>query len=83
VAGFQGLVNSVRATGATNIIMIGGLAYSNDLSQWLQFKPADPMNNLAAFAHVYNFNSCSNSSCWDSPARPGGGPGAAVADRDR
>jgi hypothetical protein len=70
VAGFQGLVNTVRATGATNIIMIGGLAYSNDLSQWLQFKPTDPMNNLAAFAHVYNFNSCSNSSCWDSTFAP-------------
>jgi len=70
VAGFQGLVNTVRATGATNIIMIGGLAYSNDLSQWLQFKPTDPMNNLAAFAHVYNFNSCSSSSCWDSTFAP-------------
>jgi hypothetical protein len=70
VAGFQSLVNSVRSTGASNIIMIGGLAYSNDLTQWLQFKPTDPMNNLAAFAHVYNFNSCSSTSCWDSQLAP-------------
>jgi len=66
VAGFQSLVNSVRATGATNVIMIGGLAYSNNLSQWLTYKPTDSLNNLAAFAHIYNFNTCANTSCWDS-----------------
>jgi hypothetical protein len=70
VAGFQTLVNSVRATGATNVVMIGGLAYSNDLSQWLQYKPTDSRNNLAAFAHVYNFNTCSNTSCFDSTFGP-------------
>jgi hypothetical protein len=70
VAGFQSLVNSVRSAGATNIIMIGGLAYSNDLTQWLAFKPSDPLNNLAAFAHIYNFNSCANTSCFDSQLAP-------------
>ncbi|MGI5243733.1 cellulase family glycosylhydrolase [Dactylosporangium sp. CA-139066] len=70
VAGFQSLVNAVRATGATNVIMIGGLAYSNDLTQWLQYKPTDPQNNLAAFAHIYNFNSCSSTSCFDSQMAP-------------
>jgi hypothetical protein len=70
VAGFQSLVNSVRATGATNIIMIGGLAYSNDLTQWLTYKPSDPLNNLAAFAHVYNFNTCANTSCYDTQFGP-------------
>ncbi|WP_432827333.1 cellulose binding domain-containing protein [Dactylosporangium sp. CA-092794] len=70
VAGFQSLVNAVRATGATNVIMIGGLAYSNDLTQWLQYKPADPQNNIAAFAHIYNFNSCSNTSCYDAQLAP-------------
>nr|BFE61925.1 cellulase family glycosylhydrolase [Dactylosporangium thailandense] len=70
VAGFQSLVNAVRATGATNVIMIGGLAYSNDLTQWLQYKPTDPQNNIAAFAHIYNFNTCSNTSCYDSQLAP-------------
>jgi endoglucanase len=70
VAGFQSLVDTVRATGATNVIMIGGLAYSNDLSQWLTYKPKDPLNNLAAFAHIYNFNSCANTSCWTSQLAP-------------
>jgi endoglucanase len=70
VAGFQSLVNSVRATGATNVIMLGGLAYSNDASQWLQYKPTDSTGNLAAFAHVYNFNTCSSTSCYDSTFAP-------------
>jgi hypothetical protein len=65
VAGFQSLVNTVRATGATNVIMIGGLAYSNDASQWLEYMPKDPRNNLMAFAHVYNFNECSNVACYE------------------
>jgi endoglucanase len=70
VAGFQTLVNSVRATGATNVIALGGLAYSNDLSQWLAYKPADPRNNLLAAVHVYNFNKCASTSCWDSQLAP-------------
>lgn len=70
VAGMQTLVNTVRATGATNILMLGGLAYSNDLSQWLQNKPNDPLNNLAASFHLYNFNACSNTSCWNSQVAP-------------
>jgi hypothetical protein len=63
--------------------MIGGLAYSNDLTQWLTYKPSDPLNNLAAFAHIYNFNTCSNTSCYDSQIGPGRGAGAAGAHRDR
>jgi len=70
VAGFQSLVNAVRATGATNVILLGGLAYSNDLTQWLQYKPTDSTGNLAASAHIYNFNSCSNTSCYDSQLAP-------------
>jgi endoglucanase len=70
VAGFQSLVSAVRATGATNVIQVGGLAFSNDLTQWLQFKPTDPTGNLMAFAHIYNFNSCSSTSCFDSQMAP-------------
>lgn len=66
VAGMQSLVNAVRATGATTPLMLGGLAYSNDLSQWLQYKPTDPANNLIASTHIYNFNACSSTSCWNS-----------------
>jgi endoglucanase len=70
VAGMQSLVDAVRGTGATNVIMLGGLAWSNDLSQWLTYKPTDSTGNLMAAWHTYNFNSCSNTSCWDSTVAP-------------
>ena len=70
VAGMQSMVNTVRGTGATNILMAGGLAYANDLSQWLQNEPNDPLHNLAASWHLYNFNACISSSCCDSQVEP-------------
>jgi hypothetical protein len=63
-------VDAVRATGAENVILAGGLAYSNDLGQWLTYKPHDPAGNLAASYHVYNFNTCSSTSCWNSTLAP-------------
>jgi hypothetical protein len=69
-AGMQTLVNTVRATGATNVLMLGGLAWSNDLTGWLANEPTDPMNNLAASTHIYNFNACANTSCWNSQDAP-------------
>ncbi|GHJ41767.1 glycoside hydrolase family 5 protein [Streptomyces sp. TS71-3] len=70
VAGFQSLVDAVRKTGNTDVILLGGLAYSNDLTQWLAYAPKDPAGNLAAFAHLYNFNTCSSTSCFDSQLAP-------------
>ena len=70
VAGMQTLLDSVRATGATNVVMVSGLAWTNDLSQWQQYKPNDPLNNLAASWHAYSFNYCANVSCWDSQIAP-------------
>jgi len=66
VAGMQSLVNAVRATGATNVIMTAGLTWTNDLTQWLAYKPTDPQNNIVASWHSYNFNACVNVTCWDS-----------------
>jgi len=70
VAGMQAMVNAVRSTGASNVLMLGGLAYSNDLSQWNQYKPSDPTGNLAASWHSYSFNVCNSSSCWNSQIAP-------------
>ncbi|MFC0439875.1 cellulase family glycosylhydrolase [Kutzneria buriramensis] len=70
VAGTQSLVTAVRSAGADNVIMLGGLAYTNDLSQWLAYEPTDPLHNLAASWHSYNFNTCSSSSCWDNQIAP-------------
>ncbi|MFG2956705.1 cellulose binding domain-containing protein [Streptomyces sp. NPDC048291] len=70
VAGMQSLVDAVRGAGAKNVIMIGGLAYSNDLGQWLTYKPTDPAGNLVAAYHVYNFNTCASETCWNSTLAP-------------
>jgi len=70
VAGMQALVNAVRRTGAHNVILVGGLRWANDLSGWLSYRPADPGHNLAASWHSYNFNVCSNLSCWTSQVAP-------------
>jgi endoglucanase len=70
VAGMQTLVNAVRSTGATNVLMLGGLTWSNDLTQWLTYEPSDPDHNLVASWHSYNFNACSTQSCWTSQVAP-------------
>jgi endoglucanase len=69
-AGMQSLVNAVRATGAQQPLMLGGLGYSSDLSQWLTFKPTDSANQLVASFHLYNFSGCNTASCWDSTVAP-------------
>jgi endoglucanase len=70
VAGMQAMVNAVRSTGASNVLMLGGEEYSNDLTQWLQYKPTDPDGNLVASWHSYNFNTCSTQACWTSQITP-------------
>jgi endoglucanase len=70
VAGMQELVTAVRATGATNVLMLGGLDYANDLTQWLRYEPTDPLHNLAASWHSYNFNACNTVACWNSQIAP-------------
>jgi len=66
VAGMQSLVTAVRSTGADNVIMLGGLAWADDLTRWLSYMPADPDHDLVASWHSYSFNACSIRSCWTS-----------------
>ena len=66
VAGMQTLVDTIRATGADNVIIAGGLQYADDLTEWLKYEPKDPDHNLAASWHSYNFNRCNNLQCWQS-----------------
>lgn len=63
-AGMQQLVTTVRGTGATNVIMIAGWTYANTIGTWLTYEPTDPLNNLAASFHTYNYTGCSNTGCW-------------------
>jgi hypothetical protein len=70
VAGMQELVTSVRNTGARNVILLGGIQYTNRMSGWLAHKPTDPINNTAAAWHVYDFNQCKTTSCLDTELKP-------------
>jgi endoglucanase len=70
VAGMQTLVDTVRAAGADNVIMLGGLNYSNDLTGWLKYEPVDPDHNLVASWHSYSGNSCNTMSCWARQIAP-------------
>ena len=63
-AGMQQLVDAVRSTGARQPLMLGGLAWSNDLSGWLKWEPHDPLHQLVASFHLYNFNTCDTVDCW-------------------
>jgi hypothetical protein len=61
----QALVDAIRGTGARNLILLGGVQYSNTLTQWLASRPTDPLANIAAAWHAYNFNACVTQACWD------------------
>lgn len=66
VAGMQELITAVRNTGATNVIMLGGVQYANSLSHWLDNMPDDPAGQLVASDHTYPTNACNTSACWDA-----------------
>jgi endoglucanase len=53
--GLQSLVQTIRATGATQPIVVGGIDYNADLSRLLSYLPGDPLHQLVASAHVYDF----------------------------
>lgn len=59
-ANAQALVDVIRATGAKQLIIVGGVEYSRDLS-WVLDKPIDD-DNLAYAAHIYPAHSRYN---WD------------------
>jgi endoglucanase len=64
-AGMQSLVDAVRNTGATNVVMLGGLGWSGDLTKWKQYMPNDPLTQLVASWHVYDFGACgTDPTCW-------------------
>jgi endoglucanase len=52
-AGMQQMLDAVRATGATNLVLAGGENWSGDLAGWAAHAPHDSGSNLAASAHVY------------------------------
>ncbi len=70
VAGMQQLVDAVRSTGATTPLMVSGLAYATNLSQWRIYEPVDPEHQLIVSFHTYNFEGCNVDSCWNIRVAP-------------
>jgi endoglucanase len=69
--GMQHLLNVVRGTGATNVVMAGGPQYAGDLDRWARYAPVDPIGQLAASIHIYwrnkahpDYSPCYSASCW-------------------
>ena len=62
--GMKSLVAAVRAAGAAQPIILGGLDYANDLSGWREAAPAD--TQLIAGFHNYPNKPCGVQSCWSS-----------------
>jgi endoglucanase len=70
VAGMQQAVDVMRAAGFRGPIAIPGVAYANDLSQWLTHRPHDPLKQLVAEAHIYGGNTCSDVACFNRTLAP-------------
>ena len=69
-AGMQELVDAVRSTGATQPLLIGGVGWAGDPSQWEQHAPVDPLSSLVVSVHNYNFGGCKDAACWDATIGP-------------
>src|ERR1019366_1736318 len=52
-AGMQELLDAVRATGATNVVLTSTLQWSQQMDGWLKYKPTDPAGQLGAVWHAY------------------------------
>jgi hypothetical protein len=68
--GMQGALDAVRSTGARNVVLVSGIDWANNLSQWLTYRPSDPLGQLAAEAHVYGNNACGSNACLDAQVAP-------------
>jgi endoglucanase len=68
--GMQALVTTIRAVGATQPIMLGGLDYSSDETSWLTYMPTDPDHSLVVSFHTYNTTNCNTSACWNATVAP-------------
>ncbi len=53
VASMQDMITVIRAVGAANIVLVGTNAWDDDLSEWLDNVPTDPIGQMAATRHPY------------------------------
>jgi Cellulase (glycosyl hydrolase family 5) len=69
-AGMQQAVSVMRKAGYRGPIVIPGIDYANNLSNWLSHKPRDPLHQLMAEAHIYGKNTCSSVACFNRTLAP-------------
>ena len=65
VAGYDQLIDDVRFTGATNVILVAGTAFAANPRGFRSDLPADPIGQLAISVHVYNFNAAKSPKTWN------------------
>jgi endoglucanase len=66
-AGMNELIRAIRAVGAKNIVLAGGIFWAEMLTRWLDYQPDDPLQNLAASFHDYSFNTkCASPDCYNT-----------------
>lgn len=72
-AGMQQIVDTIRASGARNVVLVAGVSWAQDLSQWLAHRPNDPLGQLGAVWHAYpTFGTSPGSAAY---AQPNNAPG--------
>jgi len=53
IATMQSMLDAIRATGAENVVLVGGQDYSQQLDGWAANHAADPLKQMAAAWHAY------------------------------
>ena len=71
----QAMLDAVRATGASNVVVLGGVQWANTIwststDNWLRWRPVDPLNNLVASFHAYQNTWCRDVACYDREVAP-------------
>jgi hypothetical protein len=55
-AGEQAIVDAIRATGATQPIIVSGIDFAGDLSRWEEFMPIDPLSSIAVGWNSFDYS---------------------------
>jgi hypothetical protein len=63
-AGMQSLLDAVRSTGARNVVTLSSNGWAGDIPQWINYRPQDPVGQIAAGWHVYY-----PETWWSDPSR--------------
>jgi len=56
VAGMQAMIDTIRAEGAGNLILSAPIGWAGEIEVWLGAQPTDPIGQLGASWHIYEYN---------------------------